>query len=244
MTRYAAFAGRARSGARSRRPFRATPETQRVRALRTAAPGPLHDYLSVPFADPAQDIRSVRFLAIDLETTSIDPADGEVLSVGFVPVDSGRIFLGGARRILVRPDGEVGQSATVHGLTDDAVAHGAPIGEAVTEVLAALTGRVLVAHFTPIEEGFLSAACERLWGARMPCLAVDTLELERRMTTGFLREPGDGSLRLWAARERYRLPVYPAHEALIDAIACAELFLAQVARIGEGGPVPLRRLLG
>ena len=77
----------------------------------------------------------------------------------------------------------------------------------------------------------------------MPCLAVDTLEIERRLTTTWAEHPREGALRLWAARDRYRLPPSRAHDALLDAVACAELFLAQVSEVGGGGPVPLRRLL-
>ena len=52
------------------------------------------------------------------------------------------------------------------------------------------------------------------------------------------------SLRLWTARERYGLPSYRAHECLIDAIACAELYLAQVAEMrSQGNEVTLTRLL-
>lgn len=83
---------------------------------------------------------------------------------------------------------------------------------------------MLVAHFAMISEGFLDAACRRLWGAGMPCLTVDTLEVERRLRTTWMDRPAAGSLRLWAARERYGLPQYRAHDALLDAIACAELF--------------------
>ena len=50
--------------------------------------------------------------------------------------------------------------------------------------------------------------------------------------------------RLWTARERYGLPTYRAHECLIDAIACAELYLAQVAEMrSQGDEVTLARLI-
>ena len=38
------------------------------------------------------------------------------------------------------------------------------------------------------------------------------------------------SLRLHPSRERYHLPPYQAHHALIDALATAELLQAQIAR--------------
>ena len=76
-----------------------------------------------------------------------------------------------------------------------------------------------------------------MWGAPFPAQVVDTLDLQRRLTAGaFGQEPAPGSLRLWTARERYRLPIYRAHEPLIDALSCAERYLAQVAEMrGEGG---------
>jgi DNA polymerase III subunit epsilon len=217
--------------------FRRSPEQRRERALRTAAPGPLRDYLGVP--SPALDtpLAEVPLLAVDIETTGLDPRSDRVLSLGFVPVDGGRVVLGGARSTVVRDAGGVGQSATVHGLTDDRLARGVPLEDAVAGLLGALTGRVLLAHFARIETAFLGAVCQRAWGAGMPCVVADTFELERRARAGgWGSEPPRGALRLWAARERYGLPVYRAHEALTDALACAELYLAQCAELQARSP--------
>jgi len=50
-------------------------------------------------------------------------------------------------------------------------------------------------------------------------------------------------LRLHALSERYNLPRYSAHNALSDALAAAELFLAQVS-YGDGkSKAPLRDFL-
>lgn len=232
--------------------FRRTPQERRERALRSAAPGPLRDHLAVPLPDPSIPLGDLRLLALDLETTGLDPRTDRVLSLGWVPVDGGSIVLGGAQLFVVRAesggwaragsgDGEgVGQSATVHGLTDDALAAGVPLADAVTALLEALAGRVLLAHFARIETGFVAAACERLWGGAPAFAVVDTFDLERRALGGQRHagggEPAPGSLRLWAARERRGLPVYRAHEALTDALACAELYLAQRAELEARAP--------
>ena len=179
----------------------------------------------------------MREIVLDTETTGLDPRSDRVLSIGFVPVDGGSVVLAGAGRVLVRAGGAVGQSATVHGLTDDRLAQGVPLPEAVAHLLAALAGRVLLAHFARIETGFLSAACERAWGGRMPCEVVDTIELERRLVTERWRSEAEpGALRLWTARGRRGLPVYRAHEALTDALSCAELYLAQRAELAVRSP--------
>ena len=223
--------------------FRRTPDERRQRALRSAAPGPLRDYLGVPFPAPSVPLDDLPLLAVDIETTGLDPRVDRVLSIGWVPVDGGSVVLGGAGRAVVRDQvgvaggAGVGSSATIHGLTDDALAGGEVMADAVARLLGTLTGRVLLAHFARIETAFLSGACERLWGAPLPCVVVDTLDLEHRVVTGRgQRDPEPGALRLWSARERHGLPVYPAHEALVDALACAELYLAQRAELEAARP--------
>jgi len=220
--------------------FRRSAEQRRQRALRTAAPGPLRDFLAVAPPGPETPLTDLALLAVDIETTGLDPRRDRVLSIGWLPVDGGRVRLGGAGRVVVRDGGGaagVGQSATVHGLTDDRLSGGVPLEDAVACLLAALTGRVLLAHFAQIETGFLTAVCERAWGAPLPCVVVDTFELERRAVAGgWGSEPARGALRLWTARERRGLPVYRAHEALTDALACAELYLAQGAELQARSP--------
>jgi DNA polymerase-3 subunit epsilon len=115
-----------------------------------------------------------------------------------------------------------------------------PLVDAVAEVLRAMSGRVLLAHFARIERDFLRIACERAWGSAMPTVIVDTMELHRRLLSRqWGAEIPDGGLRLWTARTRYGLPVYRAHEALTDALACAELYLAQTAEIAAERTVTL-----
>lgn len=212
--------------------LRRSPERRRVKALGSAPAGPLRDYLSHPFQEASTPLEGVRLLALDIETTGLDPTTDHLLSVGFVPVDGRCVVLAGARQLVVAAETEVGASATVHGLTDDVVAQGAPIATVVAEVLEALAGRVLLAHFSRIEVDFLTGVCRRLYGGELACQVVDTLELQDKVVrTPFVTEPLTGQLRLWAARERFGLPRYRAHEALTDALACAELYLAQVAEL-------------
>lgn len=222
--------------------LRRSPDRRRARQLAHTSEGPLRDYLARPFPDPSEQHTTLRLLAVDLETTGLEPARDQILSIGFVPVDGRRIVLAGARQLVVRSATEVGQSAAIHGLTDDAVAAGVPLADALAAVLAALGGRVLLAHHATIEREFLSAACERVLGGPLPCVSVDTMTLEQRLLSrGWGDEPPPGSLRLSAARERHGLPRYRSHEALTDALACAELYLAQAADLGR--VLTLRQLL-
>lgn len=221
------------------------PERKHAKLNRSAPSGALGGYAATPLPARTLDVAAVPLLAIDMETTGLDPARDHILSIGWVPVDGRVITLAGAGRVLVRPPAGVGASATIHGLTDDAVQAGISVEEALDVVLPALTGRVLLAHYARIETSFLDAAARRRYGTGLPFQVVDTMELARRILTrgGAFGEPKSGALRLWTARGRYGLPTYAAHDALIDALACAELYLAQVAEISQDQPLALARLL-
>ena len=192
---------------------------------RRKATGVLADFYDVPTQDD-------RWLAVDVETTGLDPNKDRLLSIGWVPVDGNEIILGGADHVILRgAEGEasVGESATLHGLTDDAIALGVEPGEAIEMVLEALKGRKLLAHFAKLETGFLDKACRRHFGAGLKVDVADTMQREYLKYQAADREPLRDELRLWTCRERYGLPPYKAHHALTDALAGAELWLAQDA---------------
>lgn len=207
--------------------------------------GPLRTLAASPPPADTTPVSAVELLALDVETTGLDPASDHLLSLGWVPVVGGRVVLAEARELRVRPpEGvAVGASATLHRLTDDAVSDAASLSEALPPLLDALHGRVLLAHHASLEVEFVAAAARTSYGTRPRLTAVDTLALQRRLQAD---EHGEvaGSLRLDAARRVYGLPRYAAHDALTDAVAAAELFLAQVAELEQrlGREVLLRDL--
>jgi DNA polymerase-3 subunit epsilon len=220
-------------------------EGRRRRLLRRAPPGPLRDYLAVPFPLRSADCRDVRFLAVDLETTGLDTARDAIVAIGRVELDGRAVDLSTARHLLVAPGRAMPEpSAVVHRIGDDAAASGAPLADAIADLLAALAGKVLVAHNAAFELAAIDAACARAFGGRFAAPAVDTLGLARaaleRPDAG---PPQPAQLRLDALRRRYNLPRYRAHNALSDALAAAELLLAQLAERDRGSGVPLRAVL-
>ncbi len=189
--------------------------------------------------DDRTPVGDLALLAVDLETTGLSVHHDSILSVGVVPVDRGRIDLGRARRWVVA-HGDPGEAVTVHGLTHDDLEEGRPLPAVLADLRDALAGRVMVAHHAPFETGFLRAAYRGLGEEPPPLTAVCTLRLQRRVLAhAGVHEPPRGALRLWQARARFGLPAVRAHDALGDALACAELYLAQVAELGEKRPLVL-----
>ncbi len=197
------------------------------------ATGPLKAFYEVPAPDDHTPLDDLELLAVDVETTGMNPTKNQLVSIGWVPVTGGRIDLSGAGYVILRGSEafSVGSSATIHHLTDDEIARGVDHREAVGQLLEALQGKVMLAHFAAMEQRFISLACERNFGAPLKVKVVDTFALERRHMERMGTYPRGEDLRLARVRGRYGLPSYRNHNALTDALACAEQYLAHRATL-------------
>lgn len=193
------------------------------------ATGPLAEFYAGHRINRDSPCAEARLLAVDVETTGLKPGRDTLLSIGWVEVNGGDIPLKTVRHYVFRGTEEVGQSATIHGIMDDARAAGDELAPVLSEFLQALQGRLLLVHFAPMEHGFLSHQLLRLWGGPLKVATVDTFAIERRHMERMGTYPRGEDLRLPRARQRYGLPWTASHNAAVDAVACAELYLAQVA---------------
>lgn len=174
-----------------------------------------------------KDFRELEFLALDLELTSLEPQNGDILSIGYVPIIEGFICPGEGRHCLISEHSGVGDSAIIHGIRDCDTDDGHTMEDALKELYEARQGRVLLLHHASLDLAFLAKHDIRY----SKLLAADTMRIEyqRRIRQG---QAVANSLRLNQCRERYHLPTYKAHNALTDALATAELFLAQMSYMG------------
>lgn len=193
--------------------------------------------------------------ALDLETTGLDARRDRIIAVGMVPIVEGVIRRGGAYASLVRPSlaaasadpaangaagggiaprltGEQLASIQAHHLRPSDVAQAPPLNDVLPEVLRRLADADgLVVHHAGLDVAVLRHACTSL-GRRWPAPAViDTIrlidKLRRRWRVAGVKVPYD----LGGARAALGLPPHDAHDALADAVATAELYLALTARL-------------
>ncbi|MEO0615859.1 MAG: exonuclease domain-containing protein [Pseudomonadota bacterium] len=204
-----------------------------------SAPTPLAELARAPLPDAHATARQVTFVCLDIETSGLDAQTAELLSVGWVEIRDGRVAANSARCLLAQPDGEVGDSATVHGLTDTAVSRGQPLDTVIDAVVAALTGCVLVVHHAGLDKAVLDRLCRARYGHALPVPVLDTLALAHKRRQRRHHVAGIGSLRLPDLRTDYGLPRYQSHDCLVDALATAELLLAMLAHEGRGGDTPV-----
>lgn len=191
-------------------------------------------------------LSEVQFVALDLETTGLDPAKNEIVSIGLVPFTLSRIYCREAKHWIVKPRKPLDDESVVfHGITHSDVSDAPDLKRILEEVLASLEGKIVVVHYRRIERDFIDAAIKNRLGEGLLFPVIDTLEIEswfyrkpsQKFWSRVLRKPLT-SIRLADSRRRYNLPFYQGHNALTDAIATAELLQAQVAhRFGPDYPV-------
>jgi DNA polymerase-3 subunit epsilon len=222
-----------------------SPDFRRKRALARVPPGVLHDYLSHPFPQRGSPCRDVPIVSVDLETTGLDPRKDAILSVGLVQIQRMSVRLATAWHEIIQVDRDIPpDSAVIHQITDDhAAAVGKPLEAVMPELLDRLEGKVMLVHFSRIEQSFLDAACRHLYGGPFVIPIIDTLKLGQRIFERRNHTIQTGDLRLFNLRPRFNLPHYKAHNALNDALSTAELFLAMAAEISGGDRCRISELI-
>lgn len=204
----------------------------------------LADYQQALTSQFNHTIFDAKLMAIDLEMTGLDPDKDQIISIGIVPIIQGLLPLSKAKHLMISIDGSVGQSATVHGIVDHQLKDALPIDLAMNWLLKETHGHILVAHHAPMDMAFIQKNLQSVFGHKVLLPFIDTLAIEK---TRYLRQHEQlvkGCVRLGQSRARYHLPVYGGHNALIDAIACAELFLAQVSALGGLKQIKCHELIG
>jgi DNA polymerase III subunit epsilon len=179
--------------------------------------------------------REARWCAVDLEMTGLDPRTDEIVAIGAVPIDGGRIQLGGGMYTLVRASkrSQVG-AVLVHKLRLADVVDAPSLDHAIDLLLAALAGRVPVFHTAAIESAFLERQFARR-RVRLPA-AADTEALGRRWLThrdGAAPPNGISLSRLAAALGQ---PAETPHHALGDALTTAKLFISLASLLDTVAP--------
>ncbi len=190
--------------------------------------GPLKAYLSRPFPRLSASVLDSEFLVLDYETTGLAATREAILSIGYTVIKQGRILMRENGHHLIRINKAIPKkSVVIHKITDHRARSGQPLHRVMPILLEHMCGRAIVVHYRPIEQGFTQAASQQLYGHKLPMLMFDTLAIEKKKRQRLQTPFNPQQLRLYHLRQHYHLPRYGAHNALEDALATAELFLAQ-----------------
>lgn len=172
-----------------------------------------------------------RYVAVDLETTGLDPARDNIIEIGLVRVVEGRLT--DKYQTLVRPDCRI--SATIRRITgiEDAMLDGAPgIHEVLPGVLEFIGNDPILGHNVGFDCKFLEVSS----GGKLFNTCYDTSELARIVL------PASPGYRLAELCKSQGIDIIRSHRALEDALAASNLYQSLLDRIMKLDAVKLSYL--
>ena len=164
------------------------------------------------------------FVALDFETTGLDPYSDRLLEIGAVKFDE--VSENGSYCTLLDPDRMIEPRVTsINGISNDMVKGMPDEKTGLVKLIAFLEDAVIVAHNAEFDMGFFRAAASRAGVSLPEFLVIDTLLLSRKLF------PERSSHALQKLGEDFKLSSGQAHRALDDARLCMQLFRVMAKKI-------------
>ena len=169
-------------------------------------------------------IDECHFTSIDFETTGIDPNKDYVLSIGGICLRKGAIDFTTSFHYYVNNSKFIKKdSAVINHITPEQLEQGKEPVTAMIELLDKISGGLVLMHCMYIETNFIKSTLDLRKKDPLPFISLDTMAIERQLH----HDASVYVVFLSAIRERRGCPAYEAHNALVDSLATAEVFLAQ-----------------
>ncbi|MDR6224295.1 exonuclease domain-containing protein [Desmospora profundinema] len=169
--------------------------------------------LSVP-------LQELTFIVVDLETTGFRPHHGdEIIAIGAVKVEKGKVVPDKRFHTLVRPQGKIPDVVVrLTGITEDAVKSAPSLANALQSWLEFTGSNILVAYGAGLDASFLKAGLKKTWGASLQHRFLDVWLLARWL------HPSLPDHSLERLLHRYGIALQGRHTADGDAWMTAQLW--------------------
>ena len=171
------------------------------------------------------------WVALDCETTGLNPRTDEIISIGAVRIVGERILTSERLELLVRPEkGVSAESVRIHRLRERDVASGIPRDEAMRRLLRFIGSRPLVGYYLEFDVAMIGRAVWPLLGMGLPQPKIEVSALYydykfRQLPPYQQQANAEIDLRFATLMRDLQLPEREAHDALNDAVMAAMAFI-------------------
>ena len=165
------------------------------------------------------------FVAFDLETTGLSSRSDCIIEIGAVVLKNGEEV--DRFQTFVDPERPLERKIVeLTGITDEMLVGAPKIEEVLPKFLDFIGDRVLVAHNSDFDTGFIRAECQRL-GCDYHYTAADTLILSQNLL------PQLNKFKLNIVSNALSLPDFNHHRAADDAMTCGLIMAKLMVRLEE-----------
>jgi len=190
-------------------------------------------------------------VALDCETTGLDPRHDEIVAVAAIRLRGNRILTSQRFEALVRPEDHQPTEASIriHRLRERDIAHAQPMRRVLPDLLDFIGGRPLVGYYIDFDVRMLDKYALDLIEAKLPNPQIEVSALYYDRKYGDAPPGTELDLRFASILRDLGIPMLAEHDALNDATMAAMAYLAlrdlkargsriKRGRSGQGPPPP------
>ncbi|USZ15096.1 3'-5' exonuclease [Moraxella sp. FZLJ2107] len=190
-----------------------------------------HSYYRKQLKNPDYDFlyqsHPDELVSFDCETTSLNVAEAQIISIGAVKIRGNRILTSEAFEILIKPEGMMeATNVTIHGLRPKDLSSGVTIEAALEEFLHFVGGRPLVGYFLEYDVAMVNKFLKPMLGIILPQEQIEVSRLFHAQETKHKYYDAEVDLTMANMVKTLGIPDLPRHDALNDAINVAMMYLA------------------
>ena len=165
------------------------------------------------------------FVAFDLETTGLSSQNDRIIEIGAVIMKNGQEV--DRFQTFVDPERTLDRKIVeLTGITDEMLKGAPKIEEVLPQFLEFIGGRVLVAHNSDFDTGFIRAECQRQ-GYEYSFTSADTLILSQNLLSHL------NKFKLNIVSNALSLPDFTHHRAADDAVTCGLVMAKLMQKLEE-----------
>ena len=177
------------------------------------------------YANLFQRPQDASCVAIDCETTGLDPATAELVSIAAVEIDGNRVLRSSALHIrLLAPESLSAESIRIHRMRPVDLSSGDEVHEALRQLLAFVGNRPLVGWCLAFDIAMINRYLVPQFGFALPNRRVELAQLYQRHLRRTKPDLAP-DMRFEAMADALQVPVAERHSALGDAVMSALMYV-------------------
>jgi DNA polymerase-3 subunit epsilon len=200
---------------------------------------------------PSGKARLFDYVALDLETTGLNPKTESIIWFGAIRIRRGNIVLGDIFNEIVRPTNIINpNSIQYHGIVPEMVSTARLLDDAFDDFIRYVGVDIIIAHHARFDMAFLNKLMIKKYNFPMQNLVLDTLLLSREIlfpahhVYPFGINLKSKHLSLHEITKHYGVDdMYYRHTAIGDALAAGLIFQRVLSKIERQGIDSLRTLI-
>ncbi|PLX50246.1 MAG: 3'-5' exonuclease [Desulfobulbaceae bacterium] len=199
--------------------------------------------------DQLRPIEEYDYVVVDTELTGLSKRRDEIVSIGAVHIKNLRIVAGRTFYSLVRPAHKIDatNSTIIHRITPQELQEAPTIDEILPDFVDFCGDALFVGHYIDLDTGFINKECRKFFKTTIKSPGLDTIRLAQIYTELNWQHHDERfnlnvSYNLTDLSRQYNLPLFPAHNALQDAIQTAYLFIFLTKSLQASGLETLQDL--